>query len=455
MPLRFRLITVVIAALGTSVVLGGGISLIIASRSVETEMRAALLVGRQTIADGIRQIRDSPDLKGDLDDLVATFKGNRHLLVSVAGDGAATGVRPAKEHPPIGGMPKWFAALLNVGPEVDTVPVAIGGHIIATVIMRTDPRNEILEAWNELSGSFVVLALFAATTVPLIYFVVGRALRPLDRLVRAMEQVGLGDYRMRVADRLTPDLARLRDSFNRMAERLAATDAENRRLNAQLLNLQDEERSGIAHDLHDEIGPFLLAINADLHSMRQILRDGREPALSSLVQAVADAVGHLQQEVRGMLRRLRPIGLADSGLGAAVRGLIEFWLRRYPQIDYQLCVAPECENLGTPVDTVAYRVVQEGLSNSMRHARPGRIAVSITRDEPRDSVVVKVDDDGQGASGEPETSYGLIGMEERVRAAGGRLTFGNTPTGGFFVCAILPDPLPHWRPAPSRLEFRP
>jgi two-component system, NarL family, sensor histidine kinase UhpB len=437
MSLRLRLIVLVVAALVTSIAIGGAVSLVTASRSVETEMRAAFVVARQTVDNVTRQIDTSPDPQRDLNDLVRSFQGNRHLLVSFAGDGGAAAVAPAEEH---GKVPRWFIALLRVAPEIATVPVTIGGRTIAAVIIKTDPRNETLEAWDELSGSFAMLALFGVATIPLIYLSMGQALRPLDRLAAAMEQVGLGDYGIRVGDRLTPELARLRDSFNLMAERLAATDGENRRLNDQLVRLQEEERSGIAQDLHDEIGPFLLAINADLHGMRQILRDGREPDLSALLQSVGDAVRHLQQEVRGMLRRLRPIGLEEVGLAEAVRGLIEFWRRRYPQIDYRVSIARDCETLRSPVDTIAYRVVQEGLSNSMRHGRPRGIAISIDRDAPRGRVIVEVADDGDGASGQPAPGYGLIGMEERVRATGGELVFGNAPSGGFSVRAALPDP---------------
>jgi two-component system, NarL family, sensor histidine kinase UhpB len=323
MTLRFRLIVLVLAALATSVTIGCSFSLLNASRSVQTEMRAALLVGRQTVANAIKQIETSPSPRRDLDNLVSSFRGNRHLIVSVAGADGVAEVQPVEERPPFGRVPRWFVALLQVKSEVDKEPVAIDGHAIAEVIIKTDPRNEILEVWDELNSGFLVLELFAGATIPLIYLLVGRALHPLDRLIAAMEQVGSGDYRIRLGDRLSSELARLRDSFNRMAEQLALADSENRRLNAQLLNLQDEERSDIAHDLHDEIGPFLLAINADLHAISQVLGDDA-PALSTLLQSIVDAVEHLQYEVRGMLRRLGPIGPGEVRLDETVRRLIEF-----------------------------------------------------------------------------------------------------------------------------------
>lgn len=442
MPLRYRLIALVAVALLASLALGGTVMFLNASQSVRTEMRSALLVGNQTIEHVIREIGSSPDPQRDLDNLVASFRGSRHLRVWMTSDGAPVEVWPAGERSPFGNLPAWFVQLLGVTSDTSQVPIAIGERLFATVTIATDPRNEILEVWNDLNFGLLMLALFGGQTIPLIYFLIGRALRPLERLGRAMEQVGQGDYRIRVNVRLTPELARLRDSFNRMAGRLAATDADNRRLNEQLLTLQEEERSEIARDLHDEVGPLLFAINVDVTNLSRLLREQRVAELPGHVQSIADAARQLQQEVRGMLGRLRPIGFAEFGLAEALWRLVEFWRRRYPEIDYRVDVSPDCGNLGDLADTTVYRIVQECLSNAVRHAKPRRIAISVhragRRDGGSDEVIVEVADDGDGMHEAPGVGYGLIGMEERVVAIGGRLTFCNLTGGGLIVGAVLP-----------------
>ena len=439
MPLRVRLIVLVVTALLTSLALGGVVTLINASRSVRTEMLSALQVGRQTIDNAVREIEVSPYPQRDLDDLVASFKGNRHLRVAVTGGAAAAEMQPVNDRSPFGKVPRWFVRVIGVAPETDSIPFTIGGQPAGVVLVTTEPRNEILEVWNELSGSLlVVLALFAGATIPAIYLLIGRALRPLDRLTEALEQVGHGDYGIRVSDRLTPELTRLRDSFNHMAARLAAADADNRRLNEQLLKLQEEERSELARDLHDDIGPLLFAINIDVSNMTRLLAEGRMDELPAHTRSIAEAARHLQRQVRGMLGRLRPIGLAEFGLAAAIGGLVDFWRRRYPEIDFRVKVAPDCDELGGRIDTTIYRVVQECLSNALRHAAPRMIAISVDRDEEGDAALVEVQDNGTGLSSMSERGYGLIGMEERVTTIGGRLSFANRAGGGCTVRAVLP-----------------
>src|SRR5208282_5048204 len=210
----------------------------------------------------------------------------------------------------------------------------------------------------------------------------------------ALEQVGDGRYRTRLAGRLAPELARLRDSFNRMAARLADADAENRRLNEQLLTLQEQERSELARDLHDEVSPFLFAINIDAASASRLLDDGRADEARDRVQSIADAVRPMQRQVRSMLGRLRPIGLDEFGLREAIENMIGFWRQRRPEIRYQLAISTECEGLGELVGLTICRIVQECLSNAVRHAGPTLITVSVDREDA--DVRVEVADDGGG-----------------------------------------------------------
>ncbi|HUA52912.1 MAG TPA: histidine kinase [Candidatus Sulfotelmatobacter sp.] len=441
MSMRFRLIGLVAVVLLFSLAVGGLIACVNASRSVRTEMGSALQVARQTVDNAVRGLQSSADPRRDLDGLVASFAANRHLRVAVTG-GAEAAALPVSDRAPFGEVPGWFVWLVGVAPLTDRLPVTIGGRPYGTFVIKTDPRNEILEVWNEVSESVAVLTLFCGLTIGLIYLSIGRALRPLDRLAAAFDAIARGDYQTRIDDRLTPELWRLRDNFNRMAARLAESASENRRLTEQLLTLQEAERSDIARDLHDEVSPFLFAINIDLATISRLVKERRTAELSDHVHSVADAVHHMQREVRSLLGRLRPIGLAEFGLADSIGSMVEFWRRRHPEIEYRVSVSPDCQRLGELADTTIYRVVQEALSNAVRHGRPTRIAVSIDRgldpDTGRDATTVQIADDGEGMRESSSVGYGLLGMSERVRALGGRLTFGNRSADGFGVTAIVP-----------------
>src|SRR5271169_2867223 len=435
MSLRFRLIGLVCGALVLSLALGGATAWLNASRSVRTEMRSALLVARHTIENAVERLPDAPDPSYALGELVASFEGNRHLRVRFIGEAQAIAA-PVVEAPSFGAVPNWFVRVIGVVPVADRVPITVGGRDYGTIVLETDPHNEILEVWNEFADSLVTPAVLSSLTILLIYLFIGRALRPLAALAVALEQVGDGRYRTRIAGRLAPELARLRDSFNRMAARLADADAENRRLNEQLLTLQEQERSELARDLHDEVSPFLFAINIDAVSASRLLNDGRADEARDRVQSIADAVRPMQRQVRSMLGRLRPIGLDEFGLREAIENMIAFWRQRRPEIRYQLAISTECEGLGELVGLTICRIVQESLSNAVRHAGPTLITVSVDREDA--DVRVEVADDGGGMPEPRRPGYGLVGIGERVKAIGGSLSFSNKPAQGFAVAAVLP-----------------
>ena len=451
MSLRFRLIALVCLALVVSLALGGVTAWVNASRSVRNEMRSALMFGRQTIESGIERLQQAADPSRGLDELVASFEGNRHLRVRFAGLAEAVAT-PVVESPPFGVVPNWFVRIIRVAPVTDRVPVTVGGRDYGTIALETDPHNEILEVWNEFTDSLVTPAVFSSLTILLIYLFIGRALRPLEALAKALEQVDEGRYRTRFGGRLAPELARLRDSFNRMAARLAVADTENRRLNEQLLTLQEEERSELARDLHDEVSPFLFAVNIDAASASRLLKEGRTAEARERVQSIADAVRPMQRQVRSMLGRLHPIGFDEFGLHEAIENMIAFWRRRRPEICYRLAVSAGCKGLDGLTGRTVCRIVQEALSNAVRHADASLITVSIDRRGER--VSVDITDDGRGIGEASRPGYGLVGIGERVRAIGGRLTVSSKSGGGCAVAAVLPFTSPredaHLVPAVER-----
>ena len=222
MSLRFRLISLIAIVLAANLTVEAAIVSFHASRSVRTEMNSALQVGRQFVENALADLPNSKDPRGDIETLVAAFKGNRHLRVSQSG--GATFVAPSLEGSHFGMVPRWFVRLLGITPLTARVPIAIAGQNYGSILIETDPNNEILEVWNDLGDGFVVSALFFGLNILLIYVSYGPGFRPLDQLAGALQQIGHGDYKLRIGGHMVPELSRLQWSFNRMATELAELD---------------------------------------------------------------------------------------------------------------------------------------------------------------------------------------------------------------------------------------
>jgi two-component system, NarL family, sensor histidine kinase UhpB len=158
----------------------------------------------------------------------------------------------------------------------------------------------------------------------------------------------------------------------------------------------------------------------------------------------------MQRHVRAILGRLRPPILLDLGLVPAIDSLVAFWRKRYPALLFDVRITSE--GFGTRLDQPIYRMIQEGVSNAVRHSRPTRIDIAAVRQDDG-TVTVEVSDDGGGMRDPTRgLGFGLIGMRERVHSLGGTLTVGNRSKGqgvtllAQFPLRDLPEPVHANRP---------
>lgn len=424
MPLRVRLVALVVMVLLPSLACGGIVIAWHAGKSVQTELRAAIDVGVQTILNGF-------DDHADPYRLIATFNGNRHVravLLDADNHPLATSTLYASAEP----VPGWFRGL--IGGKPGELRLAVPSDD-TTIVLQADPINEVGEVWGESRDTLLMLAGFAVLSALAISVAVGRALRPIEQLSAGFGRIGDGDYRGGLPECGPPELARLASGFNRMAERLATIAAQNQRLNERLLTLQAEERADLARDLHDEIGPLLFAVDMTAATI------GRGGDIPTHVRSIHEAVSHMQRHVRTLLERLRP--LDTIGLDAAIQRLVAFWRSRRCDIGFVVTVRVDGDRIDEPMKEAIYRVVQEAVSNAIRHGEPTRLEICIEQDDA-EGIRVTVSDNGAGMPLEAIAErgpgrLGLIGMRERVMALAGTLTIQPGQNGkGLTLVACLP-----------------
>ncbi|MEO8811479.1 MAG: histidine kinase [Caulobacteraceae bacterium] len=443
MSLRVRVVLAIAVVLLAASAMGTALAGWQARQVLREEIAAALAGGRQTIASAFEDLPRSDHPARDLAQLVATFDGNRHLTATLTEpDGR---VREASRPLPTARAPGWFEAWLwtPATPVRVAAPVAGGEMIVLAPVYANDIRG----LWIEFTRLALTLGGALIVGAVAIWFTLGRALGPLSAFSEAFRRIGSGDYGVSAPAEGPPELVRLGAGLNEMARRLGAMQARNDALEAQLRTLQDEERADLARDLHDEIGPHLFAAGIDAAMATRMIEAGEtREALGSLA-AIRTGVSHMQRLVRDILGRLSPTEPADLGLAGAVRELVAFWRGRLPAAAFETRLPPDDAAIPQAQASILYRVVQEGLSNAVRHGRPTRISVEVAMAEAG-GIVARVADNGAPAKGATGAGRGLTGMRERVEAAGGRLDIEVGRVGGWTLTARLPvDPDPEARAA--------
>lgn len=437
MSLRRRLLAIVIFVMALSLIAGAALTYWHALKKIEVEMQSASEVGASTMRDALAGIEPAPGADQHLKRIVRAFDGDRHLMVRFVGtDGtvtAASRVRQASDP-----APSWLIGLLTGPPKVIDVDMPAGLERYGRIQFIPDPVNEVGEVWDDARLKLILVGGFCASVLALLYATIGRALRPLENLSSALGRVGQGDYRAHVDEEGPQELKIIYKAFNSMTEALDAAERQNQMLAEQLSTVQEEERSDIARDLHDEIGPFLFAVDADAQTLPALIAKGAGDDAVARSKAIRQSVGHMQKHLRSVLSRLRPALLLDLGLVHAVDNLVAFWRTRRPGVTFEVDV--DEERFAPHIEETAFRILQEGTSNAIRHGQPKHVSLSAREGDAR-MLVVEVSDDGRGLSTQPGGGFGIKGMTERVRPMGGRISLTQrTDCSGLTLRAEIPLP---------------
>lgn len=304
---------------------------------------------------------------------------------------------------------------------------------------------------RSLARSRVLADALLVTAIPLLFFVAAARVELSERIAAWTER-----HESWQLDELPLTLVvlcaclawfgwrRLRERSREMQARLAAEAAmqlavqQNRELARQLLRLQEDERSRIARELHDELAQECVAIRVEAAGLEDEARGRDLPGVAGGARAIREAVDRLHGVVRDMLTRLRPPVLDALGLEASLRALAGGWSQRHG-IACSVHIAAACDGLADEIRVALYRVAQEALTNVARHAGAAQVQLALAPQPPAGSLLLTVDDDGRGMpASRPRGGLGLVGMAERVAAVGGSLELLASPRGGLRVAARVP-----------------
>lgn len=269
----------------------------------------------------------------------------------------------------------------------------------------------------------------------------------LDSYYRARRQAETLRHNQRL---LEQDLE-ARDMINsqlvdQLADQVKALDSANLALqdaNRRLLTEREEERKRLARELHDQMIQDLLSLNYQLESIESSKSSNGE--LGSEFVEVRSSIKILVEDLRRICGNLRPPTMDSLGLGAALQSYVHDWSRR-TGIKANLVLDRKFGRLPESIELSIFRIIQEGLNNTWKHAAATSVDISLRHPSPR-MVIVILADNGHGLKknfnlGKLSKSghYGLLGISERVALMGGRLTLRNRSKGGLKIQAEIPHP---------------
>lgn len=221
---------------------------------------------------------------------------------------------------------------------------------------------------------------------------------------------------------------------------LATSNASRQLLIQQLVTAQEEERRRISRELHDQLGQLMTALDVGL---KVLLAQGRGADFQERVEQLQKVTKHTSETIQSLAYELRPIALDDLGLAATLEFYLEEWSSRYRMEVHFESSGVSNLRLNPNVEITIYRIVQEAVTNILKHANASRVSVILDRTSER--MMTIVEDNGQGfdvdamlTNGEMRHPLGLVSMRERAEMLGGTLKIESSPGMGTTLFVRIP-----------------
>jgi hypothetical protein len=214
---------------------------------------------------------------------------------------------------------------------------------------------------------------------------------------------------------------------------------ESRQLTHLIQRHIEEERRSLARELHDELGQYVTAIKTFAVAIGNKARE-KVPEVEAAAQTIAAAANHIYDGMHNIIRQLRPGALDNLGLAETLRDVVSGWREQHPEVRFDLQFSGRLDDLGEALNINLYRIVQEAVTNALRHAQATHIAISLERNASN-GVCLTVRDDGVGMNYceiDQTRHFGLLGMRERVQAMHGRFEVESAPGAGVCIRVEIP-----------------
>jgi len=404
------------------------------ARETDASMQLAQLL--LDVQHAVGKANGSAEARFAASDEIRRANDLRHVRVSLVDDtGALLATSPAEE-PHVGVITK--ALLSSSAPATLVYPVSYRAVPLGELRVSSNPMSEFAEIEQRVGGDVALLALTVLALSGAIYWMVRRGLEPIAQVQAALANLQAGHLETRLPRFRIKDVDDISQRFNQCAAAMQEAAMQRRDLTRRVIEAEEEERKRLARELHDELGQSLTAIKVDAAYIAREAANSA-PKIVHSAHAIETLSSNIMELIRTMLARLRPYGLETVGLRETIHDLVNGWqVRVADRLQCSLQILGNVDTLAPDLNITLYRLIQECLTNAVKHSRARKIDLRLSLEAGRVLLEVTESDAVGNAAAVGSSGTGLLGMRERVEAHGGELNLNFEPTGGLSLRAWMP-----------------
>lgn len=436
--LKWRVL-LTIAIIQMAMIVGSGTVILLNARAaIATEVSAAQQSARALVLSTLASLIRRNDPRSAMLELPDHLVQPRHIRILIydAEQGLLPPPRMAleeEEEPET--SPIWFRRWIAPPIEEIRIPVSYGLNTFGEISIATAPDDETAEVWQDVSSLALLVIAAYLGQLALLAAVISSTLSPLQRLSKTLHALEDGNLKARVGPINGPDLGPIGTRIDALAQALEAGAGDRRALAERITLLRDNERKEIAKDLHDELGPCLFGLHVEADAIRAKAKGD----LPRHAENIGRITGQIQDINRRLLHSLRPMAIGQLPLLDVLHDLLDETERNTSRITFIRHMPDDLPETDEAIDLTAYRIIQEGVTNALRHSCTTRIDVHLDvlhGSTPEMSIQIR--DHGSGFVKDASEGGGILGMRDRVASLGGTLTIAPAPGGGTILNAALP-----------------
>ena len=423
MSLKSKLLIYINSLLLIATLIGLLTILMVTQKNVREEVLSTMTLAEFAIEQGVKKNPDFYLFQREDSDLgFSELSEIRHLKIQFFNNQDILLEETSNTLDEIKPPPYWFIFLIEkLSEEIFFSKINIDqrGEMTGYILIKPEPIYEYAEIWQQIKVGLWIIGAFLILINIVVLILFSHMIKPINKIIEGFEKLEAGNYKSKINKSNILELDIIGKKFNSMINNLRQSNDKIHKLSQNLINVQEQEKSELARDLHDELGQSLTALQAEAASIsKSTKKSSRDDAIFNVIQLSKN----MMLSTREIIKKLNLGLIEDLGLESALIELFENWKRRFKGVKFEYKIEDKALRKITKQETAhLYRIFQEALTNIAKHSEPKNIKITVKSLDRGNKTRILISNDGIKSNLVNNEGLGLIGIAERVDQINGSL----------------------------------
>jgi two-component system, NarL family, sensor histidine kinase UhpB len=423
MSLKSKLLIYINSLLLIATLIGLLTILMVTQKNVREEVLSTMTLAEFAIEQGVKKNPDFYLFQREDNDLgISELSEIRHLKIQFFNNQDILLEETSNTFNDIQPPPYWFIFLIEkLSQEIYFSKINIDqrGEMKGYIVIKPEPIYEYAEIWQQIKVGLWIICSFLILINIVVLILFSHMIKPINKIIEGFEKLEAGNFKSKINKSNIRELDIIGKKFNSMINNLRQSNDKIHKLSQNLINVQEQEKSELARDLHDELGQSLTALQAEAASIsKSTKKSSRDDAIFNVIQLSKN----MMLSTREIIKKLNLGLIEDLGFESALIELFENWKRRFKGVKFEYKIEDKALRKIRKQETAhLYRIFQEALTNISKHSEPKNIKITVKCLDRGNKTRILISNDGIKSNLVNNEGLGLIGIAERVDQINGSL----------------------------------